>query len=170
MERTASVRGVRCPSCASVDDKVVDSRGTEDGSAIRRRRECLACGRRFTTFERFEEVPLVVVKRSGDRVPFDRDKIETGVRAAAKGRPVTDALLAALAGAVEDELRAAGGEVQSEQIGVAVLERLRELDKVTYLRFASVYKDFDDPADFQREVRLLTKATAPKRHRASDRP
>jgi transcriptional repressor NrdR len=147
-----------------VDDKVVDSRATEDGTAIRRRRECLACGRRFTTFERLEEVPLVVVKRSGDRVAFDRDKIEAGVRAAAKGRPVTADQLAALATDIEDELRLFGAELKSEQVGVAVLERLRDLDKVAYLRFASVYKDFDDPADFQREVRLLTKATAPKRH------
>jgi transcriptional repressor NrdR len=155
---------VRCPSCAAVDDKVVDSRGTDDGTAIRRRRECLGCGRRFTTFERLEDVPLLVVKRSGDRVTFDRDKIEAGVRAAAKGRPVTDQQLALLATEIEDQVRLVGGEVPSEQVGVAVLERLRELDKVAYLRFASVYKDFDDPSDFQREVRLLTKATAPKRH------
>jgi transcriptional repressor NrdR len=155
---------VRCPSCAAVDDKVVDSRGAEDGTSIRRRRECLACGRRFTTFERLEEVPLVVVKRSGDRVPFDGHKIESGVRAAAKGRPVTPDQLAALVTEIEDGCRLVGGEVPSEEIGVAVLERLRDLDKVAYLRFASVYKDFDDPADFQREVRLLTKATAPKRH------
>jgi transcriptional repressor NrdR len=143
---------------------VVDSRGTDDGTAIRRRRECLGCGRRFTTFERLEDVPLLVVKRSGDRVTFDRDKIEAGVRAAAKGRPVTDQQLALLATEIEDQVRLVGGEVPSEQVGVAVLERLRELDKVAYLRFASVYKDFDDPSDFQREVRLLTKATAPKRH------
>ena len=155
---------MRCPTCATLDDKVVDSRATEDGSAIRRRRECLACGRRFTTFERLEEVPLVIVKRSGDRVAFNRDKIEVGVRAAAKGRPVTNDQLASLATDIEDELRLLGPEVKSEQIGVAVLERLRDLDKVAYLRFASVYKDFDDPSDFQREVRLLTKATAPKRH------
>jgi transcriptional repressor NrdR len=143
---------------------VVDSRATEDGSAIRRRRECLVCGRRFTTFERLEEIPLIVVKRSGDRVPFDREKVEAGVRSAVKGRPVTDSELALLAAGIEDQMRLLGPEVKSEQIGVAVLERLRELDKVAYLRFASVYKDFDDPSDFQREVRLLTKATAPKRH------
>jgi transcriptional repressor NrdR len=143
---------------------VVDSRATEDGAAIRRRRECLACSRRFTTFERLEEMPLIIIKRSGDRVAFDRDKIESGVRAAAKGRPVTDEQLACLAIEIEDQLRLVGGEVPSELVGVAVLERLRDLDKVAYLRFASVYKDFDDPADFQREVRLLTKATAPKRH------
>jgi transcriptional repressor NrdR len=161
---TASVAGVRCPSCASLDDKVTDSRATEDGTAIRRRRECLSCGRRFTTFERLEDVPLLVTKRSGDRVPFDRDKIESGVRAAAKGRPVTDAQLASLAAEIEEHARLAGTDIQSEEIGVAVLERLRDIDKVAYVRFASVYKDFADPSDFQRELRLLTKATAPKRH------
>ncbi|HVN51041.1 MAG TPA: transcriptional regulator NrdR [Acidimicrobiales bacterium] len=154
---------MRCPACAHLDDKVVDSRTNDDGTAIRRRRECLACGFRFTTFERCEEVPLLVVKRSGDRVPFDRTKVEAGVLAAAKGRPVDDDQVAALAASVEDELRLAGGEVTSEQVGRAVLERLVGLDQVAYLRFASVYKDFDDLADFQREVRLL-KATEPKSH------
>ena len=159
-----SVPVVRCPACAHLDDKVVDSRTNDDGSAIRRRRECLACGFRFTTFERCEEVPLFVVKRSGDRVPFDRAKVEAGVRAAAKGRPIVDVdEVAALAASVEDELRLAGTEVPSEQVGRAVLERLVALDQVAYLRFASVYKGFDDPADFQREVRLL-KATEPKSH------
>jgi len=158
-----SVPVVRCPACAHLDDKVVDSRTNDDGTAIRRRRECLACGFRFTTFERCEEVPLLVVKRSGDRVPFDRTKVEAGVLAAAKGRPVDDDQVAALAASVEDELRLAGGEVTSEQVGRAVLERLVGLDQVAYLRFASVYKDFDDLADFQREVRLL-KATEPKSH------
>jgi transcriptional repressor NrdR len=154
---------VRCPTCASFDDKVVDSRTTDDGAAIRRRRECLTCGRRFTTFERLEEVPLMVVKRSGDRVPFDRSRIERGVEAAAKGRPIADESIAELAIAVEDAARLEGNEISSEAIGLRVLERLRELDQVAYVRFASVYKDFDDPADFQREVGLLTKSTAPKR-------
>jgi transcriptional repressor NrdR len=143
---------------------VVDSRTADDGSAIRRRRECLACGRRFTTFERLEEVTLTVVKRSGDRVPFDRSKIEAGIQAAAKGRPVTTGEVAALAGDIEERLRLDGPEVLSEQIGLVVLERLRDFDQVAYVRFASVYKDFDDPADFQREIGLLTKQTAPKRH------
>jgi transcriptional repressor NrdR len=158
-----SVAHVRCPVCSDLDDKVVDSRANDDGSSIRRRRECLACGHRFTTFERCEELPLVVVKRSGDRTPFDRSKITDGVRAAAKGRPIDDDQVAALAAAVEDELRLVGGDVASEQVGRAVLEQLVELDQVAYLRFASVYKGFDDPADFQREVRLL-KATEPKHH------
>lgn len=143
---------------------MVDSRTADDGSTIRRRRECLECGHRFTTFERYEEQPIVVVKRSGDRVPFDRSKIEMGVIAASKGRPVTREQIAELAADLEDQFRLAGGEVTSEQIGLAVLDRLRELDQVAYLRFASVYKGFEDPSDFQREVRLLTKSTAPKRH------
>jgi transcriptional repressor NrdR len=158
-----SVARVRCPVCSDLDDKVVDSRANDDGSSIRRRRECLACGHRFTTFERCEELPLVVVKRSGDRTPFERGKIESGVRAAAKGRPIDDGQVSALAVAVEDELRLIGGDVSSEQVGRAVLEQLIDVDQVAYLRFASVYKGFDDPADFQREVRLL-KATEPKHH------
>ena len=155
---------MRCPSCASFDDKVVDSRTADDGTAIRRRRQCLECGTRFTTFERLEELPLVVVKRSGDQMAFERDRIVRGVEAAAKGRPVDAAQLEALAASVEDELRLLGrGEVGTDAIGLAVLERLRELDGVTYVRFASVYKGFDDPADFEREIGLL-KATEPKPH------
>jgi len=154
---------VRCPWCQSLDDKVVDSRLAEDGGAIRRRRECLACGGRFTTYERLEEAPLWVAKRSGQREPFDRAKLVAGVRSATKNRPVTEEQLDALAQAVEDALRGVGAEVTSQQIGVAVLERLREVDDVAYLRFASVYKGFEDIGDFQREVGLLTKTTEPKR-------
>ena len=154
---------MRCPSCASVDDKVVDSRLAEDGAAIRRRRECLNCSRRFTTFERVEDVPLVVVKRSGHRAPFDRTKIVAGLRAATKNRPVSDDQLEALAAEVEESLRLEGPELTSQQIGFAVLERLRALDHVAYLRFASVYKGFEDAGDFEREVGLLTKSTEPKR-------
>jgi len=152
---------VRCPACASVDDKVVDSRLADDGAAIRRRRECLSCGRRFTTFERVEETALVVVKRSGDRQPFDRGKVVAGLRAAAKNRPVDDARLETLAAEVEESVRLVGGEVASQQIGLAVLERLRALDDVAYLRFASVYKGFEDVEDFEREVGLLVKKESP---------
>lgn len=155
---------MRCPSCTEVDDKVVDSRMADDGGTIRRRRECLACGHRYTTFERHEELPVVIVKRSGDRVPFDRAKVESGIVAAAKARPVTLEQIGLLAEALEDQCRLQGGEVTSEQIGLAVLEELRELDQVAYVRFASVYKGFDDPTDFEREIGLLTKETAPKRH------
>lgn len=145
-----------------MDDKVVDSRMADGGSATRRRRECLKCGRRFTTFERVEELHLVVVKRSGQRVPFDRGKIADGVRRAAKNRPISEDDIAALALAVEDQVREDGPEVGSEIVGKAVLDQLRILDPVAYLRFASVYKGFEDLTDFEREVGLLQKTTTPK--------
>jgi transcriptional repressor NrdR len=154
---------VRCPVCSSLDDRVIDSRTADDGSTIRRRRECASCGRRFTTYERIDEVPVVVVKRSGEREPFDRMKIVVGLRAAAKSRPLSDDQLEAVAADVDDQLRLAGaGDVPSERIGLLVLDHLRDLDHVAYMRFASVYKGFDDAADFEREITLLTKETAPK--------
>lgn len=122
----------------------------------------MACGRRFTTFERLEEVAFTVVKRSGHREPFDRAKVVSGVKAAAKNRPVTEARMDTLAAEVEEELRLVGSEVTTQQVGLAVLERLREVDDVAYVRFASVYKGFEDLEDFEREVGLLTKATDPK--------
>jgi transcriptional repressor NrdR len=140
----------------------VDSRLTDEGAAIRRRRECLSCGRRFTTFERVDELPLWVVKRSGDREPFDRAKIVAGVRAASKNRPVSEDEMADLAQRVEDALRERTNEPTSEQVGLAVLEQLKALDDVAYVRFASVYKGFEDVGDFEREVGLLTKTTEPK--------
>lgn len=157
---------MRCPHCSSADDRVVDSRAADDGAAIRRRRECLCCGRRFTTYERLEEVPFVVVKRSGERQPFERRKIVGGVVSAAKNRPLTEDRMEALAAEVEEELRLEGNEVSTERIGRAVLGRLQTLDEVVYLRFASVYKGFNDVGDFQREVGLLTKASEPKRRSA----
>ena len=153
---------MRCPHCSVDDDKVIDSRGAEDGSAIRRRRECLACGRRFTTFERVEEVPLVVVKRSGDVMPFDRSRIVAGIRSAAKNRPVSDEQMEALAFEVEEQARLVSGDLSTEAIGLSVLEGLRQLDEVAYVRFASVYKGFDDADDFLAEVRALTKESEPK--------
>ena len=153
---------MRCPVCSSPDDRVVDSRLADDGGAIRRRRECLRCGRRFTTYERLEELPLTVVKRSGQRQPFDRAKIVAGLRAAAKNRPITPAQMEALAAEVDEAMRLEGADVTSQQVGLAVLDHLRILDEVTYLRFASVYKDFADVEDFEREVGLLTKSTEPK--------
>ncbi len=155
---------MRCPACAHLDDKVVDSRQSDDGDAIRRRRECLSCGARFTTFERLEFVPLMVLKRSGDRVPFEQAKITEGIAAAAKGRPIEEDVIEQAAASIAEELRLLGPELTSEQVGFAVLEHLREIDHVAYMRFASVYKGFDDAADFQREITLLTKATEPKRH------
>lgn len=152
--------------CASLEDKVVDSRTADDGAAIRRRRACLGCGRRFTTFERIEEAPLVVVKRSGHREQFDRSKVAAGLRAATKNRAGAADRVEELAAALEEELRLKGPEVTSQAVGVAVLEHLRTLDEVAYLRFASVYKGFEDVGDFAREVGLLTKATEPKQHAA----
>ena len=149
--------------CSSLEDRVVDSRLADDGTAIRRRRECATCGRRFTTFERIEEAAPMVVKRSGDREPFERSKVVAGVRVATKNRPVSDEAMDALAGEVEEAMRLLGPELTSQQIGVAVLDRLRRLDEVAYLRFASVYKGFEDVGDFEREVGLLSKATEPKR-------
>lgn len=142
---------------------MVDSRLADEGAAIRRRRECLGCGRRFTTFERVEEQPLWVIKRSGLREPFDRSKLVAGVQAASKNRPVTDEMVQELAQRVEESLRGVSAEPTSQQVGVAVLEQLKSVDDVAYLRFASVYKGFEDLGDFQREVGLLTKTTEPKR-------
>ena len=135
---------------------MVDSRTAEEGAAIRRRRACQSCGHRFTTYERLEEVPITVVKRSGGREPFDRAKIVVGVRLAATGRPVTAEQLDLLAADVEDAVRLEGAEVSSDLIGATVLQGLRKLDEVAYLRFASVHKSFDDVEDFQREARLLS--------------
>jgi transcriptional repressor NrdR len=149
-----------CPTCRASETKVVDSRLAEEGSSIRRRRQCLTCASRFTTYERVDEVPLVVVKSNGLHMAFDRSKIESGVIAASKGRAVSVEQIQQLATAVEDEARLLGGEVTTAQIGLAVLERLRSVDEVAYLRFASVYKDFDAAADFHREIELLSKMSS----------
>lgn len=154
---------VRCPACSSIDDRVIDSREVEEGAAVRRRRECTGCGHRFTTFERATPGGVTVLKRSGAREPFERSKLVAGLRAACKNRPVPGEAVEALVDAVEDEVRQRGSEVSSQELGVAVLDRLRELDEVAYLRFASVYKSFEDAEDFEREADLLAKRTAPKR-------
>lgn len=144
---------MRCPFCKDDDSRVIDSRTVEDGTSIRRRRECAACGRRFTTAE---SSVLLVVKRSGASEPFSRAKVASGVRKACQGRPVSDDDLARLAQQVEDTLRAEGGaEVPSQEVGLAILGPLRELDEVAYLRFASVYRSFDNLEDFEAEIALL---------------
>jgi transcriptional repressor NrdR len=153
---------LRCPYCQSEEDKVVDSRIAEDGRAIRRRRECLGCGRRFTTFERIEETPLVVVKRGGVEEPFDRLKISEGIRRACKNRPVSDEQIETLSEEVEEAVRGDGTRsVASAEIGRQVLDRLRGLDDVAYLRFASVYKGFQELTDFEKELLVLLKKTTP---------
>lgn len=151
--------------CGAEDTKVVDSRVAEAGDAVRRRRRCEQCSHRFTTFERADEVPLVVIKSDGTRQPFDRAKVTAGIEAASKGRGVSVDDIDAIGDEVEDVLRAEAarsdnGAVSSATIGLAVLERLRVLDDVAYLRFASVYKDFDAASDFHRELELLDKLSA----------
>lgn len=146
---------VNCPTCHAEGTRVVDSRVATEGAAIRRRRQCGECEARFTTFERVEEVPLMVAKRDGSVQSFDRDKLVGGIASATKGRPVNDDEVSSLITTVEDEVRLGASPVTSSQIGLAVLERLRCLDEVAYLRYASVYKNFDAAADFQSELELL---------------
>lgn len=134
---------------------MVDSRAAEDGTSIRRRRQCEECSTRFTTFERLEEATPTVIKRDGRREPFDPTKIEGGIRSACKGRPVDEAAIHALVGTVEDALPQHRGEIEAATVGEIVLEGLRRLDQVAAVRFASVYKSFEDPADFGREILLL---------------
>ncbi len=142
-----------CPYCKHPDSRVIDSRTAEDGAAIRRRRSCPACGRRFTTQE---TVILMVAKRSGVTEPFNRDKIIRGVRRACQGRPVSEDQLAILAQRVEDAIRCRGsGEVPSHEVGLAILGPLRDLDEVAYLRFASVYRGFESLTDFEDEIAAL---------------
>jgi transcriptional repressor NrdR len=144
---------MHCPYCRHTDSKVLDSRVAEDGTSIRRRRQCPSCERRFTTVEQMQ---LVVVKRSGVVEPFNRDKVISGVRKACKGRPVSEDQLARLGQLVEDSIRASGQpEVPADEVGVAILGPLRELDQVAYLRFASVYRQFRSVEDFEAEIALL---------------
>jgi transcriptional repressor NrdR len=144
---------VYCPFCRHPDSRVVDSRTTEDGTAIRRRRSCPECGRRFTTVE---TATLLVVKRSGVTEPFSRDKVVSGVRKACQGRPVTEDQLAQLAQRVEETVRAQGAaELPSHEVGLAILGPLRELDVVAYLRFASVYQAFESLEDFEKAITEL---------------
>lgn len=152
---------MHCPVCRHDDTKVIDSRSADEGAAIRRRRSCPQCSYRFTTYERLEGAPLMVLKRSGDRQPFDRAKVVEGIRSACKGRPVSEEQVDELAEVVEDDVRleaAAGQDITSSLIGHCVLERLKSVDEVAYMRFASVYKNFDDAADFRRELALLKKS------------
>jgi len=147
---------VRCPFCRHNDSRVIDSRTADDGTAIRRRRSCPECGKRFTTQE---TVILMVGKRSGVTEPFTRDKIVRGVRRACQGRPVTEDQLANLAQRAEDAIRSRGcAEIPSHEVGLAILGPLRELDEVAYLRFASVYRGFESLNDFEEEIVALRSA------------
>jgi transcriptional repressor NrdR len=150
---------VRCPFCATDEDKVIDSRQSKDGREIRRRRECLSCARRFTTYERVEEALPMVIKADGRREPFDRNKIASGLKRAAAKRPVSMEALEAVAEEIERDISDLGrSEVAASEIGERVLPRLRQLDEVSYVRFASIYRDFRDIDEFAKELGEVVKA------------
>ena len=139
---------MRCPFCAHEDSQVKDSRPSEDGAAIRRRRQCEACGARFTTFERVQLRDLTVVKKNGEREPFDRDKLARAIGHATRKRDIPADKIDRMITGIQRRLETQGDEVKSAEIGEAVMDGLKALDHVAYIRFASIYKDFDDPADF----------------------
>ena len=158
-----------CPFCHKDQSKVIDSRTIESGATIRRRRECTSCGGRFTTVEK---ALLIVVKRNGLTEPFSRDKVRVGVKRACQGRDVSEDALKRLAQTVEESVRSHGGsQVHANDIGLAILDPLRELDEVAYLRFASVYKSFESAEDFESEIRMMRRqsrmaARSPESHRS----
>lgn len=148
---------MRCPTCGCEESKVVDSRPSENNDAIRRRRECVQCGYRFTTYERREEMPLMVVKKDGRKETFDRSKLMRGLLTATVKRNVRVEQLDELINGIEGELRDKGkSELSSQDLGMMVLQRLVDIDKVAYVRFASVYRDFKDLDEFNEELRSLT--------------
>ena len=149
---------MRCPFCSHSESKVVDSRPTDEGSSIRRRRECLSCGARFTTYETIESVPLVVVKKDGSRQSFDRNKVLHGLVKACEKRPVPMAKLEAAVNDIEQQLQnSLNREIKSQYIGELVMEKLKEVDEVAYVRFASVYRQFKDIETFRNELNKLLK-------------
>jgi transcriptional repressor NrdR len=164
---------MRCPSCSSIDNKVVDSRMGKEGEAIRRRRECLTCGERFTTYERVEEVLPSIIKKDGRREPFDRIKILNGFKKACEKRPISTEVLEKTVDEIEKVLQEKGlKEVPSTVIGEEVMERLHKLDEVAYVRFASVYRSFKDINEFMRELKdiLSTKEQAAAKEGAAEKP
>lgn len=146
---------MHCPHCTADGTRVLESRQAADGTAVRRRRECPACSRRFTTFERYERGPLYVRKRDGTREPFDREKLLGGLLRAAHKRPVESGAVESVVDRIASEVEAAGGELDATRIGELALRGLRDLDSVAYVRFASVYRDFDDVDAFERELDRL---------------
>ena len=147
---------MRCPFCSFIESKVIDSRPTEENTSIRRRRECLKCGKRFTTYEKLESIALVVVKKDESRQPFNRDKVLKGIMTACEKRPISIVQMESVADAIESELaQRMEREVKSTYIGELVMEKLRTLDEVAYVRFASVYKQFDDVSTFMEELQGL---------------
>jgi len=156
---------MRCPFCRTDNDRVIDSRASEDGFAIRRRRECLRCKRRYTTYERLEESSIKIIKKDGSRVPFQRDKIKRGLEKACWKRPVSDAQLEAVITAIENDIYDDfESEVDSRRLGEKVMKHLRHLDQVAFVRFASVYREFQDVRDFVEELQpMLAEAKRPQR-------
>jgi transcriptional repressor NrdR len=149
---------MKCPFCGHLEDKVVDSRESREGDSIRRRRECLKCERRFTSYERIDEIPYMVVKKDGRREPFSRDKVMAGLLRACEKRPVSTAKLEAIVNAVEAYVQASPErERQTSKIGEMIMRRLKDLDKVAYVRFASVYLEFQDVSEFMNELKGLIK-------------
>ena len=147
---------MRCPICRTDNDRVIDSRASEDGFAIRRRRVCADCGRRFTTYERIEELTIKVIKKDGSRVPFDREKIKQGLQKACWKRPVSDEKIEAIVAGVENDIyRKENNEVESQELGELVMQHLRKIDQVAYVRFASVYREFKDARDFVQAIGQL---------------
>src|SRR6478609_8451931 len=156
---------MRCPFCAHEDSQVKDSRPSEDGAAIRRRRQCEACGARFTTFERVQLRDLTVVKKNGEREPFDRAKLERSIAIACRKRDISADRVDRLISSIQRQLETRGDEVTTSQIGEAVMDGLKALDHVAYIRFASVYKDFSEPGDFAEIAERVEKeATPPPGH------
>ena len=147
---------MKCPSCGHLEDRVIDSRSAREGQAIRRRRECIKCKRRFTTYEVVETTPLLVIKKDGRREPFSRDKILNGILRACEKRPIPAEKIHAIVDSIENELARQGvDEVQSSVVGERVMEELHRLDEVAYVRFASVYRHFKDLNQFLEELRSL---------------
>jgi transcriptional repressor NrdR len=151
-------RVMKCPFCNHLQDRVVDSRETREGDTIRRRRECLACERRFTTYERIDEVPYMVVKKDGRREKFDRQKVLGGLLKACEKRPVSMARLSDLVNKVESRVSdSPDREISTTEIGEFLMDALRDMDKIAYVRFASVYRDFQDEQAFLNELKNLTR-------------
>jgi transcriptional repressor NrdR len=148
-----------CPFCGHLEDKVVDSRESKEGESIRRRRECLNCGRRFTSYERIDEIPYMVVKKDGSREPYDRNKILGGLRRACEKRPISVAQLESIADQIEKVVQDSGDrEVHTSEIGKIIMRRLKAIDKVAYVRFASVYLEFEDVSEFMSELKTLVQS------------
>jgi transcriptional repressor NrdR len=164
-----------CPFCGHIEDKVVDSRESKEGDSIRRRRECLNCGRRFTSYERIDEIPYMVVKKDGRREPYDRNKILGGLRRACEKRPISVSQLESIADQIEKVVQdSSDRELSTSEIGKTIMRRLKALDKVAYVRFASVYLEFEDVSEFMSELKTLVQARAerpkPKKHKSKNRP